>query len=266
MNPSPKDQTALDHDVVPMPLFLKIKEAIRQQILNGTYTAHDKLPSEREMIAIFGTSRVTVRQALSDLQREGMIFKINGKGTFVSKPKASFDASKLRGFGETVSSMGYETFSRVISIREEEPETNIVKQLHTAPTESVIKIQRLRYMNREPTSLDVTYATANIGKILASADLVNRDIFQILENECGIYIRNAQMNIAALLSDAPLSRLLEIEESSSILHVERIIFADDNQPILYENLFYKGDVFKYGLNIEREHLPSPTVAGGDTRL
>jgi len=67
-----------------VPLFMHIKETIRKQILDGSYSVHSKLPSERELIALFEVSRITVRQALAELQREGLVFKINGKGTFVS--------------------------------------------------------------------------------------------------------------------------------------------------------------------------------------
>ncbi|MFT5420948.1 MAG: GntR family transcriptional regulator [Candidatus Endobugula sp.] len=237
--------------VSPMPLFLHIKETIRKQILDGTYSVHDKLPSERELIESFNVSRITVRQALAELQREGLVFKINGKGTFVSKPKAALDVSKLRGFGEAMSSMGYESFSRVLSMKEEESPNNVSSRLNLPADALVTKIQRLRYLNREPISLDITYFKPRLGKIVSAADLEGRDILSILENECGIVLENAKVTIESLLCDDYLSRHLQIEAGGPILHIERTLFDNAHQPVLYENLFYRGDVFRYSLDIER---------------
>ena len=71
-----------DHGI-PQPLYAQIKEALRSRILEGHYKAHEQLPSESELIAAYGVSRITVRQALSDLQNEGLIFRVHGKGSFV---------------------------------------------------------------------------------------------------------------------------------------------------------------------------------------
>lgn len=75
-------------EISPLPLYMQIKESIRKHILDGTYQPHAQLPAESAMSNLFGVSRITIRQALSDLQNEGMIFKVPGKGSFVSKPKA----------------------------------------------------------------------------------------------------------------------------------------------------------------------------------
>src|SRR5690606_8968981 len=72
----------------PVPLYFQLKEILRAQILDGSYPAESRMPSESELGEQFQVSRITVRQALGDLQKEGLIFKIHGKGTFVAKPKA----------------------------------------------------------------------------------------------------------------------------------------------------------------------------------
>ncbi|MFT6387227.1 MAG: GntR family transcriptional regulator [Cellvibrionaceae bacterium] len=234
-----------------IPLFVHIKETIRKQILNGSYSVHDKLPSERELIESFKVSRITVRQALAELQREGLVFKINGTGTFVSKPKAALDVSKLRGFGEAMSSMGYESFARVLSIKEELAPNDITTKLNLSADSTTTKIQRLRYLNREPISLDITYFAPVLGKIIAAADLERRDILSVLENECGVALENAKVSIESQLCDDYLSRHLQVEAGGPILHIERMLFNTEHQPVLYENLFYRGDVFRYSLDIER---------------
>ena len=72
----------------PVPLYTQLKELLRERILDGSYPPHSRMPSESELGKAFDVSRITVRQALGDLQKEGLLFKLHGKGTFVSKPKA----------------------------------------------------------------------------------------------------------------------------------------------------------------------------------
>lgn len=99
----------------PVPLYTQVREVLRERILDGTYAPHAQLPSESEMVALFKVSRITVRQALSDLQRENLIFKIPGKGTFVAKPKAFQHLGQLEGFAEAMVRMGYEIRNQVTS-------------------------------------------------------------------------------------------------------------------------------------------------------
>lgn len=240
--------------VIPMPLFQQVKEDIRNKILQGVYAPHEKLPSEREMTAAFSVSRITIRQALSELQREGLIFKINGKGTFVSQPKAQFDVSTLRGFGESAASIGQEAFSKLISIATEASSETVATHLQLQVGSPVTKIQRLRYLNRAPIAFDITYAAASLGELITNADLQKRDIFDVLENDCGISVKSAQLNVEALLCEEDLADHLNIEPLSAILHIERKIEDATDKPILYENIYYRGDCFRFGLNIHRAQI------------
>lgn len=243
-----------DSRVIPMPLFQQLKESIRSKILDGTYAPHHKLPSEREMTVTFSVSRITVRQALSELQREGLVFKINGKGTFVSMPKARFDVSQLKGFGESAASIGQEAISKLISVTNEIPTELVRNKLDINRNSLATKIKRLRYLNREPLAFDFTHTSISLGERISSADLEKRDIFDILENDCGIYIASAKVNVEAIICDEELAKYLAISEGTAVLHVERAILDEKQNTILYENLYYRGDRFKFGLSVERDHL------------
>src|SRR4051794_12427970 len=115
--PAPAEATR----VLPMsavPLYTQVREIIRRRVLDGSYAPLSQMPSESQMCEAFGVSRITIRQALGDLQKEGLIFKVAGKGSFVAKPKAFQNLSRLQGFGEAMAPAGYETFSQVLSLRE----------------------------------------------------------------------------------------------------------------------------------------------------
>lgn len=251
-----------DVKVVPMPLFKQVKETIRRKILDGTYKPHAKLPSERQMNESFSVSRITVRQALAELQREGLIFKINGKGTFVSLPKARFDVSTLRGFGESAAQIGQEAFSKLISVETDSPSEIVRQNLQLPEGALATKVERLRYLNREPLAFDITFAPSQLGERICAADLQQRDLFDILENDCGITVATANVNIEALVCNAKLSEHLNAEPNSAALHIERTIVDQSGQPILYENLYYRGERFKFGLDVDRAHFENSHTMQG----
>ena len=121
----------------------------------------------------------------------------------------------------------------------------------------VSEIKRVRYLNREPISLDVTYLPHDIGERLRKEDLATRDIFLILENDYGIPLGNAQVQIEAILADESLAAPLKVEEGSPILRMERLTFTAERKPLDFEYLYYRGDAFQYRLSIERLEAPSP---------
>src|SRR5580704_19725260 len=139
------------------PLYARIKEVLRARILDGTYPPHGQMPSEHELCAMFEVSRITVRQALGDLQKEGLLFKIHGKGTFVSKPKAFQNVSALQGFAEAMSSMGYEIVNQLKHIRFIPATAHIASRLQLPEGTKVAEIRRVRMLNREPVSLEITW-------------------------------------------------------------------------------------------------------------
>src|SRR5580704_7577108 len=139
------------------PLYARLKEVLRARILDGTYPPHGQMPSEHELCAMFEVSRITVRQALGDLQKEGLLFKIHGKGTFVSKPKAFQNVTSLQGFAEAMSSMGYEIVNQLRSFRIVEANRLVAARLNLPEGAPVAEIHRVRLLNREPVSLELTW-------------------------------------------------------------------------------------------------------------
>jgi GntR family transcriptional regulator len=238
----------------PVPLYTQIKEILRTRILDGTYQPHQQMPSESDLMSAFQVSRITVRQALGDLQKEGLVFKIHGKGTYVSKPKAFQNVGELMGFGEAMSRMGYETFSQVVGIKNVPADKSVAAKLGLRERELVAELRRVRYLNREPISLDVTYVPKPIGERLAKEDLAHRDIFLILENDYGIALGQADLQIEAMLADESLARLLKIEDGAPVLRIERLTYTVEGQPIDFEYLYYRGDAFQYRMRIERSHV------------
>lgn len=251
-----KDQSQRLIPFAPVPLYNQLKELLRAQILDGTYPSESRMPSESELVTQFQVSRITVRQALGDLQKEGLIFKIHGKGTFVAKPKAFQNLSRLQGLAESLSQLGYEVINKLHSIKFIKVDNRIAERLDLQEGEIITEIKRVRLINREAVSLEVSYVLQDIGEKLQKSDLVTRDIFLILENDLQINLGHADLAIDAVLADSELTNALNIEEGSPIMRIERLTHNADGKPIDFEFLYYRGDAFQYRFRIDRQQNES----------
>lgn len=232
------------------PLYLQIKDALKQRILDGDYVAHERLPSESELMKMFGVSRITVRQSLRDLHSDGLVFSVQGKGTFVSKPKAVQDVQRLQGFGEAMTPKGYETSTRVLSQEYSRPSQQVAEAFNISRSHRVYEVRRIRYLNREPISIDHSFFPAEIGAKLEHHDLA-QDIFPMLENQFSESLGYADLMIGAIAADDEQARALNIETASPCLQISRVVYTQSGKPIDFEYLTYRGDAFQYQLKVDR---------------
>jgi GntR family transcriptional regulator len=233
------------------PLYAQVRESLRTQILDGHFDAHERIPSESELTQSFGVSRITVRQALRDLQTAGLIFTVHGKGTFASKPKATQNVEKLQGFEEAMTALGYATSAQTIGVREVSPTSAVRAALKLGPTELVVEVKRVRYLDALPVSLDTSYFPLEIGRRLQGQDLT-RDIFSLLENELGTPLGSADLKLEVGLSDSESQELLAMPPGEAVLRVERLTFDANDRPIDFEYLTYRGDRYQYQFRIKRK--------------
>lgn len=234
-----------------LPLYIQIREALRAKILDGTYAAHERLPSEREMIDAFGVSRITVRQAMNDLQKEGVLFKVHGKGTFVAAPSVSQDLMHLQGFGEAMRLKGHETHSDVFGLSTVEGSPLARLKLGIADGAPVTEIRRVRYLNRDPVSIDYSWVRHEAGSRLSEKNLREKDLFWLLENELRQPLHSADMEIEATAASSEVATRLQVPVGSPILRIERLTFAAENRPLVFEYLHYPAERFKYKMKIMR---------------
>jgi len=253
-----KSATLMDAPQLPAPpLYSQIKNQLRARILDGGYVAGAQMPSESELCAMFSASRITVRQALGDLQKEGLIFKIHGKGSFVSKPKAFQNVTTLQGFAESMTALGHEVINQLKGLRFVPASAQVAERLKVAEGTVVTEIRRVRLLNREPVSLELTWVSEALGRKLAQADLVTRDIFLILENDCGVPLGHADIAIDATMADEDIAEALAVEEGLPVLRMRPQTDDEQGRPVDYEFLYFRGDAFQYRLRAERQASAKP---------
>jgi GntR family transcriptional regulator len=234
-----------------LPLHARISETLRAGIRDGTFRPNDRLPSEKELMASHGVSRITVRHALGELEKEAAIYRIAGKGSYVAKPAPVQDLTRLLGFGEAMSRLGYQTLNQLVGINTLPAPNDIASQLGVPGGTPVSEIRRVRCVDQEPVSLDVTYVTAALGERLAKEDLITRDIFVILESDYGIALGHADLSISTIAARPPLTEHLKVESGSPILHLERLTHTREGTPLEFDRIYYRGDSFSYRLRIAR---------------
>lgn len=235
----------------PTTLHNRIREELRDRIFSGAYQPHDRVPSESALMSHYGVSRITVRQALGNLEKEQLIVKVPGKGSFVTQPKPFQELGRLQGFAEAMGALGHETFNKLIRLNTVTATTQVAEKLQLAAGTAVTEIHRVRLLDRQPVSLDITWVPEHLGARLAREDLASRDIFLILESDYGLPLGHADLAIDATLADAQLAALLDINPGAPVLRVERLTHGKDGAPLDYEHLYCRADNFQYRLRIHR---------------
>ncbi|MEP6701494.1 MAG: GntR family transcriptional regulator [Betaproteobacteria bacterium] len=232
------------------PLYRQLRENLRARILDNALLPLARLPSESELMRLHSVSRITVRQALNDLQKEGLIFKVQGKGAFVSKPKLAQDVTRLQGLAEAMS-REHHVRNRILSLKTVRANPRAAERLSLAPNTVVCRITSLRYLDRQPIAIDVSYVSQAIGRSLQSADLAARDLIDIYENDLGLSLGNADLVIEAAGAGASEAKHLQIARGAPVLRIERVIYTTSGQALHFEAMCYRGDAFRYRLRIDR---------------
>jgi len=233
------------------PLYRVIKDTLKQRILGGDYAPGQQLPSENQLMRIFDVSRVTVRQALHQLLKERLVVSHQGKGYFVARAKAVQDLARLQGLGEAVAGSGFSAHSDVLDIAEVPADRRVADALALEPGTMVTCLRRVRHINRQPVSHDISYFPLDIGCRLSEFDLVHNDVFVLLEDELGFTLGTAELKIEADLADESLARLLQADVGTPVLRIERLTLDDAGRPIDFEYLHGRGDAYQFRIRVPR---------------
>src|ERR1700760_609480 len=165
------------------PLYGKVEEVLASEIARGDHQPGDRLPSEDELLARFGVSRITVRRAVQNLIQRGMVEIRRGRGTYALAPKISQDLTRLTGFVEDMEIQGRRASARVLSKEIVAANAVVARHLEISKGARVMRIERVRLADSVPMSFDETWLPLEIGKQVVRNDLRTRQIFTLLEEK-----------------------------------------------------------------------------------
>jgi GntR family transcriptional regulator len=238
--------------MVEVPLYGKVEEVLASEIGRGELKPGDRLPSEDELLARFGVSRITVRRAIQNLIQRGTLEIRRGLGTFVLAPKVSQELTKLTGFVEDMDIHGRKASARVVSKSVVAANEIVAHHLGISKGTRVMRIERVRLADSVPMSFDETYLPLEIGQKIVRNNLRVNPIFTLLEEKYGFSLTEAEYKLEAVSASARVAEALAVREGSPIFRIERTSFAKGGQPVDYETLSYRGDLIRFVTRLARQ--------------
>lgn len=235
----------------PIPLYYQLKQWIIEQIERGDLKSGDVIPSERELSEEFEISRMTVRQALTELVNEGKLIRERGKGTFVAEPKISQDLFRLTSFSEDMVSRGMTPGASVVDVTVSNATPVLQKHFNIEAADKVFIIKRLRIADDKPMALETAHFPLSKFPGLDEQDLNNMSIYRLIETHYKVVISNAHQSIEVGMANDHEAKLLDIRPNSPILRIERVTYDTHRQPIEYVTSVYRGDRYKLFVGLKR---------------
>jgi GntR family transcriptional regulator len=251
-----------------IPLYFQIKQTIKGWIINKEFTAGEKIPSENELIEIFGVSRLTIRQALSHLVQEGFLISKRGEGTFVTNKSDIANKYNVE-FTGVMDDLFFQQLSRRIvkraSISAIKPSRYILDKLELDPNEKeIIQLKRVCYETNEPFTFIINYLPRELGSRITEEALYQKPLFKILEEEFGIYYAESVQTIEASFANSEVAESLMIPNGSPILYVERVMYDQTGRPVQFFQLSYRADMYRIivrARNVNIKNRPNKPGSG-----
>lgn len=233
------------------PLYQTIYEEIYHKISDSTYAVGSYLPSEAELQKMYGVSRITVRRVFTDLEHDGFIKKIKGKGAVVLPKKKYSDLYELTGFSEDAKRDGYKPSSIILKCEIQRAPVSVAEFLQIEPEEEVFYLKRLRLLNGRISGIFVTYISTRFGLPLDPDQFDSETSLYDFYEQHGVHLGNATETIEAIMTTPEIRKDMFLEKDEPIFYRERITYNDINIPIEYSKNYYRANRYKYVVRMHR---------------
>lgn len=239
MNSSTDTLSLLDRNAS-TPLWAQFRDAIRLSILQGTLPVGAKLPSEAEFGEQFGISRIVVREALADLVRNGLIYKVQGRGAFVATRERDEDfVSTVLGFSDEMERKGRSVRTQILIQALRAPTELEARSLGLTAGAQVVALKRLRSVDGELRLLVETAVPADLAPGLHRTRLEDKSLYDVLRRQYGMRLVRAERWIDAVLADAPTCELLKLDQPEPLLRIESIAYGAKGRPVEYYRALHR---------------------------
>lgn len=228
-----------------MPLYYQVEENLRKTIEEGKWKSGDFLPTEKELQQIYGVSRTTIRQALDLLVRKGMLIRIPGKGTFVSKNRIIHYVGTITSFTEEMQSRRMVPGTKILEFARVFPPPSVIRDLGISENAPVIVLKRLRFANEEPVAISEIYLPEDLVPGFLEEGLNEESLYNFLEKRYGLSFQETHETVEATLITGREAKLLEVIEGTPGLLVGRVSYLQNGRAIERAYTLYRGDRFTY---------------------
>ncbi len=236
-----------------LPLYHQVETRLREDIQAGRLRVGEAIPPERELIAQFGVSRITIRQALANLAAEGLLIRRQGRGTFVAGTRdRAFTESlaNLTGHLEELQLRGLDPEVKILALARRALPADAAAALARPEGEEAGFVRRLVWVGHAPLMLSEIWLPASLGVEL-TPDLAAAEGMAPLLTRLGQPPRFGRQRIGAEPAAPEPGRLLEVRPGDPVLRVTRVLYGEGERPLAYLRTLYRADRYEYAIELRR---------------
>ncbi len=234
-----------------LPLYFQLEELIKKAISTGELKPGDMIPTEWEIIDYFKLSRTTVRQALSDLVNENLLYRKKGIGTFVSKPKIDLQyMGNMVSYNEQITSMGLTPSTKVLKFEVITADELLVKEMGLSKGDKVIELVRLRFADEEPIAVVQSYLPYDLCHEILDVDMERNSLYQILSGQKNTTVVLVERVVEAMIVSREDSKLLNVEKGFPVQSFLNKAYNEEGRVLEYCSSRYRGDRNKFYIEVK----------------
>jgi GntR family transcriptional regulator len=245
-----------------VPRYAQVAERLREQIACGRLAEGQRLGGELELAREWGVSRITIRNALALLKREGLIVTRHGRGSFVRAPRVRQILGRLETLDDSLAEQGLASATRILDFRFGQPTAVARTALALPAGAEVLMVERVHLVAEEPLALVRMAIPAGIGAHFSRRDVEEHPLYELLPARLGIAIGAATQTLRAAAADAAGARALLLAERAPVLVCERVTHAEGGEPLIYTLFTYRADRFEFRVTLARHDWPVPWLPPG----
>ena len=237
----------------PLPFYQQLKEILTAEIKRERLEIGARIPGDHELCRRFGVSRTVVRQALAELEAEGEIERVKGRGTFVSTPKTAEGlVQSLSGLSEDVAARGSTLRSVVRSLALTPADAQVAADLEVELGHPVIELERVRFVDEVPWVLTTAHLRAERVPGLLEEDFARQSLYALLEGRYGIRMVHGRRMVEATLAGSAVARCLGISRGAPVLVLRSVSRDARDVPVERFVAYHRGDRSRFEVELTRE--------------
>ncbi|MFB3886722.1 MAG: GntR family transcriptional regulator [Thermodesulfobacteriota bacterium] len=238
------------------PLYKQLGRILRQQIEGGKFKFDYPIPSERSLCDKFKISRITVRQAISEMINEGILYRKQGKGTYVAKRKITQGLARIVNFTRTVLDLGMNPSTKILGDEIQPVDFQIAKVLDVPVDSQILKLSLLGMGDQEPLVLYESYFPLSLGRKMAREAFrmekkkLSFSTYDLYGDSSGIFPASINQTFEAITAGERLASLMHVKKGTAIFMITSVFMAQDQHPLEFRKAMYRGDRYKFYITRE----------------
>lgn len=225
-----------------IPLYHQLYELLHNKIIGGEWQPGDLIPTENELMGTYRLSRGTVRKALDELVKEGLIDRQRGRGSFITRPIIRQVANEMSTFIDDMRLRGFRPETRVIFSGLVPASEYVASQLRVDIGTELACIERLRLADEEPMSVEESFLVERLCPGILNHDYTRESLRQILAHDFDLYQASGVQTVRAMTASTDLAEKLNVPAyTSPILFIERVSYSQEDLPIEFLRIYHRGD-------------------------